>query len=94
MEGKAERPNRRQEGNPEISNSRKLPISIGLEGLKMEVLQSPEARTATLGSVGAETREDTELLPKTYGIIKMGRNSLVHFLCALESFVTASLWPS
>lgn len=46
MEGKAERPNRRQEGNPEISNSRKLPISIGLEGLKMEVLQSPEARTA------------------------------------------------
>lgn len=35
-----------QEGSPEVSNSRKLPTSLGLEGQKMEVLQSPEARTA------------------------------------------------
>jgi len=82
-----------QEDSPEVSNSRKLPTSLGLEGQKMEVLQSQEARTSwDLWELGQEGIQS--YCQGYYKIRKMGRNSLVCFLWALESLVTTSLWPS
>lgn len=69
-----------EESNPEISNKRKLATVLGLDEQRIEVLQNPDC----LGPVGAETTEDTQLLPKISGSREVGRNSLAFVLSALE----------